>query len=460
MTFQPSEQQAQPHNQASAPPPRRNIGAVLAVGFGTTVAMWTLAYLAHLPGVSTPAPLVFGAMLACLLAGGFLAGRWSPHSAGVGFGVGFVAGVLNLMVLGSLLTRDGTPTPAALLYIPGSILAAAMIAGVAGLLGRRRAAPIAVTNWPTAFANVALLATGVLLSVGGVVTGYDAGLAVPDWPNSFGVNMFAYPLARMTGGIYYEHAHRLFGSLVGLTTLTLTVYLLWVEPRRWVRTLALLALLLVIAQGVLGGLRVTGRFTLATDAAQLAPNLALAVTHGVTAQVFFSMLAALRVVLGNTWREARPQRSPAAPVDRTIGALALVALLLQISLGALLRHFDWGLYVHLSMALAVLVIVGAYALRLSTLHESIAALRRPANVLTALIGSQFMLGFLALGVKSAETILAVEVLVTTLHQTLGAVLLAFTTVCALLNARLLTLQAAAGAFHPIAGGSAPAKSTA
>ena len=73
-------------------------------------------------------------------------------------------------------------------------------------------------------ANVTVAATFLLVVAGGLVTSNEAGLAVVDWPNSFGYNMFLYPLAKMTGGIYYEHAHRLYGSLVGLTTIVLAGY--------------------------------------------------------------------------------------------------------------------------------------------------------------------------------------------------------------------------------------------
>ena len=95
------------------------------------------------------------------------------------------------------------------------------------------------------------------------MTSAEAGLAVADWPTSFGYNMFLYPFSRMTGGIYYEHAHRLLGALVGLTTLVLALFLQRVETRRWVRRLGWAALLMVVVQGVLGGLRVAQFIALA-----------------------------------------------------------------------------------------------------------------------------------------------------------------------------------------------------
>ena len=73
-----------------------------------------------------------------------------------------------------------------------------------------------------------------------------------DWPTSYGYNMFLYPFSRMTGGIYYEHAHRLLGALVGLTTLSLAVHLAMVETRPFVKRMGAAAVVLVVVQGILG----------------------------------------------------------------------------------------------------------------------------------------------------------------------------------------------------------------
>ncbi len=99
-------------------------------------------------------------------------------------------------------------------------------------------------------------ATGLLLVIGGLVTSKGVGLAVPDWPTTFGYNMFLYPWSKMVGGIFYEHSHRLVASGVGFLTLILAMLLWFQEPRKWVRWLGTMALALVILQGVLGGLRV------------------------------------------------------------------------------------------------------------------------------------------------------------------------------------------------------------
>jgi heme A synthase len=235
--------------------------AVLTLGFGTTVAVWTVGYLCRLFGPAVPAPLLFALMLACLLAGGVLAGRYTDDGVRRGLYVGLLAGLLNLLIVGSLIGGE-TPTEikrGAILWVPGTLIVSAFVTTIAAALGARRRARHVQPDWPGLFALCAVAATVVLLAAGGLVTGFGEGLAVVDWPNTEGYNMFLYPLARMTGGVYLEHAHRLLGSLVGLTVLVLAVHTHRTESRRWVRNLGWLTLLLVITQGILGGLRVTGR---------------------------------------------------------------------------------------------------------------------------------------------------------------------------------------------------------
>src|SRR5947208_5426183 len=90
-----------------------------------------------------------------------------------------------------------------------------------------------------------------------MVTSKGVGLAVPDWPTTFGYNMFLFPVSKWIGGIFFEHTHRLIASAVGFLTIILAIWLWRGEPRKWVRCLGIIALCAVILQGVLGGLRVT-----------------------------------------------------------------------------------------------------------------------------------------------------------------------------------------------------------
>src|SRR5438270_3447759 len=110
--------------------------------------------------------------------------------------------------------------------------------------------------WPNRFAWFTVAATLLLICSGGMVTSKNAGLAVPDWPTTFGYNMFLFPASKWVGGILFEHTHRLIASTVGLLTLILAGWLWRTEPRPWVRLLVLTAVAAVISQGVLGGIRV------------------------------------------------------------------------------------------------------------------------------------------------------------------------------------------------------------
>jgi cytochrome c oxidase assembly protein subunit 15 len=136
----------------------------------------------------------------------------------------------------------------------------------------------------------------VLLITGGLVTGLEEGLAVPDWPNTFGHNMLLYPISEMKGGVYYEHVHRLFGTLVGLTTLVLAA-LAWANRApssiRWGATALLAA---VTLQGLMGGMRVTGAITLSQASEDLAPSITFAVMHGVFGQAVLAVRAGRGIV--------------------------------------------------------------------------------------------------------------------------------------------------------------------
>src|SRR5258707_1612530 len=113
------------------------------------------------------------------------------------------------------------------------------------------------TIWLNRFAWFTAFATLLLICSGGMVTSKGVGLAVPDWPTTFGYNMFLFPASKWIGGIFFEHTHRLIASTVGFLTIILAVWLWFLDPRRWVRILGIAAVGAVILQGVLGGLRVT-----------------------------------------------------------------------------------------------------------------------------------------------------------------------------------------------------------
>src|ERR1700749_742983 len=112
-------------------------------------------------------------------------------------------------------------------------------------------------SWLHRFAWFTSIATLLPICSGGLVESKGVGFAVPDWPTTFGYNMFLFPVSKWVGGIFFEHTHRLIASTVGFLTIILAIWLWRSEIRRWVRNLGLVALVGVILQGILGGLRVT-----------------------------------------------------------------------------------------------------------------------------------------------------------------------------------------------------------
>ena len=421
----------------------RDGGDVLTVGVGMTVAMWGVGYVTHLPagleagdGAALAAPgwITFSLLAGCVLGGGWLAARFGRRGVRTAAMAGALCGVLNLLVFGGVLKSlaDENFLRYAVLWAPGSIIVTALVAAAGGAL-RRRSAPASDVNWKSAFAFVAVAATLLLLSAGGAVTGAEAGLAVPDWPNSFGYNMFLYPLAKMTGGVFFEHSHRLLGSLVGLTTVLLAFYLWRVETRAWVRNVGFICVALVIVQGLLGGLRVTGKLTTSADAAELRPSLTLAMVHGALGQLFFASLVVLTVLTSRAW-DSPPVTLPRASVqrDRAIGGVTLVVVFLQLIFGVLLRHAGstviWALHLHLTFAFLVAIAVGLFGIRVWGRDAAAPVARRTAVVLLWLLGLQLLLGFCALAgvlINTGDPHWA-QVLITTMHQTVGALVLAAT----------------------------------
>src|SRR3954453_4903259 len=126
-------------------------------------------------------------------------------------------------------------------------------------------------------AQLTAAATLLLIFMGGLVTSKGARMSVPDWPNSYGYNMFTFPPSKCIGGIFCQHTHRLMGTVVGMLSIALTIIAWKSEPRRWVRWLATSVLGAVIFQGVLGGLRV------------VLVKLDLAIVHACVAQAFFCL---------------------------------------------------------------------------------------------------------------------------------------------------------------------------
>ncbi|HST29838.1 MAG TPA: COX15/CtaA family protein, partial [Chthoniobacterales bacterium] len=175
--------------------------------------------------------------------------------------------------------------------------------------------------WFTAFATLFLICSG------GMVTSKGVGLAVPDWPTTFGYNMFLFPVSKWIGGVLFEHTHRLIASTVGFFTIILAVWLWRIEDRQTIKTLGLLAVAAVILQGILGGLRVT----MLKDQ--------IGIFHACLAQAFLGLLVLIAIVTTHFWRSlsAKVNLTKVRAI-KTIAAATTVAIYVQLALGATMRH--------------------------------------------------------------------------------------------------------------------------
>lgn len=277
------------------------------------------------------------------------------------------------------------------------------------------------------YALLTAFCTFLLVIAGGLVTSTGSGLAVPDWPLSYG--MYFPP---MVGGILYEHGHRMIAGTVGIMTMLLSLWLWRSEPRRWVRRLGGAAVLAVLAQAGLGGLTVI--FLLPT---------AVSVAHAALAMAFFSITCALALVTSRSWSEYT-EREPlggggSLPLPR-LAALGTAIVYTQILVGATVRHTGSGLacpdfplcngqvvpaitslgvalhLMHRAGAVVVALMVIWVYRRIMSAHATEARLVVLATVALVLVGVQLLLG--ALTVWNA---LAVEP--TTAHVGGGALLL-------------------------------------
>ncbi|MBL8861398.1 MAG: COX15/CtaA family protein [Planctomycetes bacterium] len=276
-----------------------------------------------------------------------------------------------------------------------------------------------VSPWPRRAAWIAVLVTLPIFFVGGMVTTLEVGMAVPDWPTTFGHNMFTYPLSEMLGntGVFWEHSHRLWGSLVGACVVALALVVWRLEQRRAVRWLTLGALIGVGAQGILGGFRVTEN------------NPQLAFLHGAFAQALFALLAAILFLESRAWRLARTVPAASSARLRALALGAAPAIYIQTVLGAWLRHSGHhaAQVAHILFALVAAWLVVVLASALIGTHEPVLA--RIGRWLRALIWLQVGLGLAAWVAVFVITgrdapVSVAEALFATAHVICGALLLA------------------------------------
>jgi len=248
------------------------------------------------------------------------------------------------------------------------------------------------SDWPHRWAIAVAVTIFPLIWVGGLVTTQDAGMAVPDWPNTNGYNMFAYPLSAWIYGpfdLFIEHGHRLLASFVGLLAIGLCAIAWLKEPRAWVRTLCFLLLFSIIIQGMMGGFRV------------LFDARTLAMVHGCIGPLVFALATAV-VVVTSPWWHAKDLPTANPTWFRWLAIGLTVSAVTQLILGAQLRHVQpWTkptsfvtlVHLHLTFAAIVtLFVLGVAAASRSRSNRQLLGIGWPIFALLVLLVVQIGLG--------------------------------------------------------------------
>ena len=344
--------------------------------------------------------------------------------------------------------------------------------------------------WLHRLAVLTAVTTFILICMGGLVTSTDSGLAVPDWPTTFGYNMFLYPLSKTVSGflfsvnpnlqadldngnlstelrkalekneisvsenviisteeqgsrwkladkanertytliksgerldvyvhgVLYEHSHRLIGSIVGFLTIALMVSIWARDVRKWMKWLGVIALVAVIIQGVMGGLRVTNL------------SRVLAIIHACFAQAFFALTAALVLFTSRSWLQKSTNiKTAAAARLRNLSLITLGLIYIQFIFGAVLRHTGNRLDAHLLFAGLVTIHIFLLLRRILKNYPENSSLVRLILILSGLLAVQLTLGFGAylaeLTAFGAGVPPVVGVIITTAHVAIGALML-------------------------------------
>jgi len=283
--------------------------------------------------------------------------------------------------------------------------------------------------WLHRYLRLLVVCTLLLIAAGGMVTSTHSGLAVPDWPTTYGYSMFTFPASKMVGGIFYEHGHRLIASGVGFLTIGLAVWLWRADARRWMRRLGIIALAAVIVQGILGGLTV--RYFLPAP---------ISIGHAGLAQLFFCLTVSLALFTSRSWLVAA---TPAVDDARLRHRMVLLTALVygQILLGATMRHVGAGLaipdfplafghvlppvwtpqialhFAHRVGAMIVTIVALVNVGYIWTRHRGRPELVRPAWMLVLAVAIQVSLG-------AAVVLSGKQPIINTLHVATGATVLA------------------------------------
>ncbi|MHC5020319.1 MAG: COX15/CtaA family protein [Planctomycetota bacterium] len=295
-----------------------------------------------------------------------------------------------------------------------------------------------------ASAWLAALLTLVLIVVGGLVTSLEVGMSVPDWPTTEGAGMFEAKQADLTAEQRVEHTHRLLGATVGCATLLVLLCAL-IQPSRRLRVFAVVATVMVIGQGILGGLRVTEN------------SVPFAMVHAGLAQIFFSLLICMAVASSRFWNALRPAAEGAPALGFAVGVAAMTYL--QVLLGVLTRHLGPGAGTHAAITHVVgagIVTIAVGMLAGGLMHHP--KLKHFSTALLGILAVQVGLGMAAWAVAfttdTAAATAASSVFLATAHQVLGAVLFAATVVTAFLIWKLRGAASAEAGTAPASPGAA------
>jgi cytochrome c oxidase assembly protein subunit 15 len=284
--------------------------------------------------------------------------------------------------------------------------------------------------WLHRYAILLAVCTLFLVVAGASVTSKEAGLSVPDWPLSYGQVM-----PQMTGGVFFEHGHRMVATTVGFMTIVLAVWLAIVETRSWMKKLGFIALGAVIFQGLLGGLTV-----------KLLLPPAVSISHACLAQLFFSTTVAIAVFTSKSWI-AGPEmvEDHGWPSLRSLAIVTPAMVLVQIALGAAFRHRAIGVLPHVLFSMVVtlaVLFVATFVMHQFPEHHALSA---AAKALLGVTTLQVMLGVAAYytRLQAAQQPLAM-VLTTVAHVATGGLTLASSVI---LSIQILRNVRAHGTLH-------------
>ena len=275
--------------------------------------------------------------------------------------------------------------------------------------------------------------TLLLIVAGALVTSNDAGLSVPDWPTSFGS---LYKIPPMVGGVKYEHGHRMFAEFVGLLIIVMAVWAHRVEQRRWMKVLGWIALAAVVGQGILGG--ITVKYFLPWK---------VSTAHATLAQTIFCVVTAMALFTSKGWLQDSETivEHGLAPGTPALTAITAGCVWVQLILGAAFRHSGINILPHLIGACVVTAMLCWTVVRVLSRYGQVAQLRRPAEMVLALLMIQLGLGFFAYLMRlqwgrEAVQPMAEMVVSTVAHVAGGALVLATSVILAIQTRRMIALH--------------------